>query len=165
MSKPQSILYGIELKKHFLNETHQAKIAHKRWIRKVNHLVDNLPINIQELPTDLSQSQFAQWLYTTGMKCCKIPQLEYYISLIDFLYTEVHSSYLKIHAIYYTNNKPPRLKNILMLSHEKVSAKQLKIARFYLNDIETLSKELFIFIDLLEQTLAIQANEKLLTLI
>ncbi len=165
MSKPQSILYGIELKKQLLNETHNAMIAHKRWMRKVNHLVDNLPVDMHELPIDLSKSQFAQWLYTSGMKCKNIPQLENYISLIDFLYTELHNSYLKIYAIYYTDNKLPRLINILTLSHEKVSAKQLKIARFYLNDIETLSKELCIFLDLFERTLAIQANEKLLILL
>lgn len=165
MSKPQSMVYGIELKKQLLNETHQAKIAHKRWIRKVNHLVNNLPVDIQEIPIDLSQSQFAQWLYNSGMKCKKIPQLENYITLIDFLYTELHNSYLKIHPIYCSNRRVPRLINILTLTHNKVSDKQLRIARFYLNDIESLSKELFVFLDLFERTLAVQANERLLILL
>jgi hypothetical protein len=165
MSKPKSIIYGIEIKKQLLNETHNANVAHRRWIRKINYLVDNLPVDIQELPIDLSKSEFAQWLYTSGIKCKKIPELEYYISLIEFLHTEIHNSYLKIHTIYYAHNKPPRLINMLTLSHKKVSEKQLKIARFYLNDIEALSKELFTFLDQFERHLAIQANEKLLTLL
>lgn len=165
MSKAHSIIYGLELKKQFLNETHNAKTAHKRWQRKVNHLVANLPIEIDLLPTDITKSQFGQWLYTSGIKCKKIPQLEYYISLIEFLYTELHNSYLKIHAIYFTHNKPPRLINILTLSHKRVSNKQSKIAQFYLEDIEALSNELFTFLDQFERHLAIQANEKLLTLL
>lgn len=157
--------YGVMIKKQMLNDMHRAKIAHKRWLRRVKHLVDNLPVDIKTLPVDAKKSEFAQWFYTSGIKCKQIPQLEYYVSLIDFLYSEMHTSYLKIHSLYTADTNSSKLVNILIPSKRKLSAKQLRIAQFYLNDIENLSNELFKFIDLFERHLAIQANENLIAVI
>ena len=157
--------YGVMIKKQMLNDTHRAKIAHKRWLRRVQHLVDNLPVDIKTLPIDAKKSEFAQWFYTNGIKCKQIPQLEYYVSLIDFLYNEMHKSYLKIHALYTADNNHSKLATLFTPSKRKMSTKQHKIAQFYLNDIENLSSELFKFIDLFERHLAIQANENLIAVI
>lgn len=157
--------YGIMIKKQMLNDTHRAKIAHKRWLRRVQHLVENLPVDINTLPVDAKKSEFAQWFYTSGIKCKQIPQLEYYVSLIDFLYNEMHKSYLKIHTLYTAESNSSKLSMLFSPSKRKISAKELRIAQFYLNDIENLSSELLKFIDLFERHLAIQANENLIAVL
>lgn len=165
MSNQNFANYGVILKKQMLNETHNARKAHTQWLRKVNHLVSNLPVDINTLPTDLTKTPFGQWLHSSGMKYKQIAQLEYYISLIDFLYSEIHTSYLKIHTIYSTDTKLSRLKKILIPAHKKVSGRKLEIAQFYMNDIKNLSEELLIFLNYFEKYLAIQDNEELTNLL
>ncbi len=157
--------YSVMLKKRMLNDTHNAKIAHKRWLRRLNHLVDNLPVDIKTLPTDARKTEFGQWFYNNAIKCNQIPQLKYYVTLIDFLYREMHTSYLKIHSLYSSNSITSKLLKTLHPSQPQISTKQLKIAQFYRNDIESLSKELLTFLDEFEKHLAIQPNEGLIKLI
>lgn len=165
LSKPHYITYGIELKKQILNETHSAKMAHKRWVRRVNHLVNNLPVDIQTIPIDSKKSQFGVWLYSSGMKCKKIPQLTDYIHQIEYLHIQLHHKYQKVHTIYSSGLNRSWLMSMLIPSRNVISLQKQKTAQRYFNDIEKLSHALLTLLDLFERHLAIQANAILLTLL
>ena len=165
MSKPQYLNYGLTLKKQVLNEAHNASLAHTRLVRRIEHLVENLPVDIKTIPMDFSHSEFSQWFASRSMKFKKIPQLRDYVTKIEYLTHQLEVMYENIYLIYAQKKARQWFRPLLTLAYQRVSSTQHGYAQHTFENFTTLSDELIEVLNKLENHLAIQPNENLLILL
>lgn len=165
MCKPNYMNYGLIIKQELLNEMHCATTSHKRLNRRMNHLVNNLPIDLKTMPADLDNSEFGVWFLGRSLQFKKFPELQNYIIKIELLYKELHPMYQQIFSIYSKEKKSSYLKTLLDINSSSVAKKDQKKGRQLLKHFEQLSNSMLIALDTLERNIAIHSNEKLLAFI
>ncbi|MDD5052496.1 MAG: hypothetical protein PHO27_07175 [Sulfuricurvum sp.] len=157
MCKPNFLSYGLIIKKQLLNEMHDASVSHRRFARQIDHLVHGLPINVKTLPATLNESVFSEWYYGRFIQLKKFTRLQKYTRNIQEIYKELDVVYQTIHSIYTTQPKNTWIHSVM---NQQARSKEYKNLQQHYSHFETLSKELLLQLNMLENMLAIQPIEE-----
>ena len=121
-----------------LHQTNNAKVAHIKWVRRINHLISGLPVEEKLIPLDPTFCEFGQWFYFQGSKLRTLDSLKEILEKIEKLHDELHDIYGKIYTIYFlTPHKRTLLHKIITLNNKEVKKEEKEEAR---NHYDTLIK-------------------------
>lgn len=166
MCKLHPMAYGLSVKKELLNEIHHASNSHKKLMRRLQHLIDNLPISIDQFPSDLNQTDFAEWFLSRSLQFKRYPHLKENLMRMENIYRELYYTYQTIYTLYaHKRRKSSWIGTILYGENRFFSSKETETARQTYHRFEALSRELLQLTDQFEAHLAIQPNEDLLIFI
>lgn len=166
MCKLHPMAYGLSIKKELLNEIHHASSSHKKLTRRLEHLIDNLPISIEQFPSDLNHTGFAEWFFSRSIQFKKYPQMKENLTQMENIYRELRYTYQTIYTLYaHKRRKLSWVGTFLYGKNGLFSSKERETARQTYRQFEALSRELLKLTDRFEAHLAIQPNENLLIFI
>jgi len=69
----------IMTKAQIQQEVAKAKIAHKRWVKRADHLISGLPVDKEFIPLEATSCGFGKWLYSQGTELHTIDATKYII--------------------------------------------------------------------------------------
>lgn len=135
-----------------LQEITKAKIAHKRWVKRADHLISGLPVDKEFIPLVATSCGFGRWLYGQGTTLRTIEATKYIIEEIEHHHDDVHDAYAQIYNIYFIipENKS-FLSKVFTFNSKKVSKKDIETAKKYFTQLERSSDELLALLDKLEK--------------
>ncbi len=147
-----------------LLETTKAKIAHKRWVKRADHLVSGLPVDKEFIPLEATSCGFGKWLYSQGIELRTLEATRYIMDEIEFHHDELHDLYSEIYKIYFVipENKS-FLSKVLTFNSKKISKADQEKAEIYLQKIKQSSTDLLALIDKLEVATQHMTYEELLS--
>lgn len=149
-------------KQDTIQQLHDAKKAHVKWVQRAKALIEGLPVEKESIPVDCTECKFGQWFYGEGQNLHAIPGMEC-LSEIESLHFELHDMYMKIFKLYFGEMNKSFFSKIFK-SSKKVSDSDKERARENYDKLLEISKKLLEVIDKLERRLhAITAesfNEK-----
>jgi len=138
-----------------LHELAQAKIAHLRWVKRVDHLISGLPVDKEFIPQDPMDCRFGEWLYgLVGEKLRSYYVFEPTLHQIEREHNALHSVYDKIYQTFY-EQKPSLLYKFISFGKKKVSKKQLAEANANFSLLQEHSNELTRLIEKLEKAVKV----------
>jgi len=138
-----------------LQATKQAKIAHKRWVKRAEHLILGLPVDKEFIPLETTSCDFGKWLYSQGSQLRTIDATSAIIEKIEHYHDELHDAYKEIYTIYFVNTQNRSfLTKILTLNNKKVTPKEKESAKEHMKELNVSSKKLLNLIDRLENASA-----------
>ena len=115
-----------------LHQTNNAKIAHTKWVRRIDHLISGLPVEQKMIPLDPTFCEFGQWFYSQGSKLRTLDSLKEILEKIEKQHDEAHDIYGKIYTIYFlTPHKRTLLRKIVTLNNKEVTKIEKEEARAY----------------------------------
>ena len=134
-----------------LQETTKAKIAHKRWVKRADHLISGLPVEKEFIPLEATSCGFGRWLYSQGTQLRIIEATRYLIEEIESHHDDLHDTYSEIYKIYFTipENKS-FLSKVFTFNSKKVSTKGKQQAQIYFEQLKKSSDELLNLLDKLD---------------
>jgi len=142
-------------KKLLLKQIAEARIAHTRWLRRAQHLIEGLPVSDGMVALDPTHCEFGNWLYSDGMKYKSVLKFEQIIDKIEKCHVELHDIYLNVYKIYFVESKRFWfVSKLLASSYKEPSARQKERAKLYLYDLERCSKSLLSELTRLEKLVA-----------
>ena len=146
-----------------LQETTQAKIAHKRWVKRADHLISGLPVDKEFIPLEATSCGFGKWLYGQGTELRTLEATRYIVDEIEHHHDELHDLYGEIYKIYFIipENKS-FLSKVLTFNSKKVTEKDKEKAKAYFRQLKQSSEELLALIDKLEVATQHMTYEQLL---
>ena len=135
-----------------LQEITKAKIAHKRWMKRADHLISGLPVDKEFIPLEATTCGFGRWLYGQGTTLRTIEATKYIIEEIEHHHDDVHDAYAKIYNIYFIipENKS-FLSKVFTFNSKKVSKNDIETAKKYFTQLQNSSDELLALLDRLEK--------------
>ena len=136
-----------------LDELSQAKVAHMRWIKRVDHLISGMPVEEYFIPLEPTACGFGKWLYgLVGEKLRSIYIFESTICQIEMTHDKLHAVYGEIYNIFYSRPQSRTLLHMIVtLGSNKVSKKELLQAKEYFSILQEYSLELIHQIEKLEK--------------
>ena len=135
-----------------LQETNRAKIAHKRWVKRADHLISGLPVDKEFIPLDPTSCGFGKWLYTQGSQLRTIIETKYIVEEIEHHHDNLHDSYGEIYKIFFiVPENRTILRKMFTFNSKKVSDKEKELAKQYFRQLSQSSEELLNLIDKLEK--------------
>jgi uncharacterized protein Yka (UPF0111/DUF47 family) len=139
-------------KAEILQEITKAKIAHKRWVKRADHLISGLPIDKEFIPLEATTCGFGKWLYSQGTQLRTIEATRYIIEEIEHHHDDLHDAYSKIYTLYFIvpENKS-FLSKVLTFNSKKVTKKDKEKAKAYFIQLLKSSEELLTLLDKLEK--------------
>ena len=151
-------------KAEILQEITKAKIAHKRWVKRADHLISGLPVDQEFIPLDATICGFGKWLYSQGSELRVIDATRYIIDEIEHHHDELHAIYGEIYKLYFILPQNRSLLNkVFTLNSKKVSKKEREQAKLYFKQLVYASDELLNLLDKLEAASAHITYEQLIT--
>ena len=134
-----------------LQEITKAKIAHKRWVKRADHLISGLPVDKEFIPLEATSCGFGRWLYTQGTELRTIEATRYIMDEIEHHHDDLHDSYGEIYKIYFImpENKS-FLSKVFTFNSKKVTDKDKEKAKIYFRQLKESSGELLALLDKLE---------------
>jgi hypothetical protein len=140
-----------------LHELAQAKIAHLRWVKRVDHLIAGLPVEESFIPQNPTACRFGEWLYgLVGEKLRTYYIFEPTIKQIETEHNALHKVYEKIYGIFYGKQRRQSiLHRIIRVGRRKVSKKELEEAKATFILLQEHSKELTRLIEKLEKAVKV----------
>ena len=140
-------------KSTIIQELNNAKSAHKRWVKRADHLVSGLPVDETFIPIETEACGFGEWLYgLVGQQLRSEYIFAPTMEQIEFCHDRLHDAYREIHAIYYTQPQTPTLFHKLMkLGRKKVSKRERERAEKHLLALQEHSRELIRLLEKLEK--------------
>lgn len=147
-----------------LQETTKAKIAHKRWVKRADHLISGLPVEKEFIPLGATECGFGKWLYSQGTKLRMMDSAKNIIDEIEEHHDELHATYSQIYKIFFiTPENKSFLSKVFTLNSKKVSTKGREMAKLYFRQIERSSDELLSLLDKLEEATVHLTYEQLIS--
>jgi len=135
-----------------LQEVTKAKIAHKRWVKRADHLISGLPVDKEFIPLEATTCGFGRWLYGQGTVLRTIEATRYIIEEIEHHHDDVHDAYAQIYNLYFIiPEKKSFLSKVLTFNSKKVSKSDIEIAKKYFKQLQSSSNELLSLLDKLEK--------------
>lgn len=135
-----------------LQEITRAKIAHKRWVKRADHLISGLPVEKEFIPLAASSCGFGKWLYGQGISLKEIDIARYIIEEIEMHHNDVHEIYSEIYKIFFIIPESKSfLSKVFTFNSKTVSVKGKKQAKLYFDQLKQSSEELLKLLDKLEQ--------------
>ena len=131
-------------KAKILQELNSAKIAHERWVKRAEHLVDGLPVDQSFIPLDPTECGFGRWLYSDmGQRLRLLKEYRSLIEQIEFYHDKLHDIYRKIYKIYFViPNERSLLHKILTFNSKKITSSEQQKAQEYFMELQKSSIEL-----------------------
>jgi len=141
-------------KAKILQELNSAKIAHERWVKRAEHLVDGLPVDQSFIPLDPTECGFGRWLYSDmGHRLRLLKEYKSLIEQIEFYHDKLHDIYRKIYKIYFVIPKERSLLHkIFTLNSKKPTASEQQTAQEYFSELKKSSMELKQLLTQMENT-------------
>lgn len=135
-----------------LQETNQAKIAHKRWVKRADHLISGLPVEKEFIPLEPTSCAFGQWFYSQGSKLRTIPLTQEVLGQIEKYHDELHDIYGEIYKIYFMMpQKRSMLHRIITLNSKEVTKKEQAEAQRLYTHLEETSQTLLFLVEKFEE--------------
>ena len=139
-------------KADILQETNKAKIAHKRWVKRADHLISGLPVDKEFIPLDATSCGFGSWLYSQGTQLRTIDATRYIIEEIEHHHDDVHDAYGKIYNLYFiVPENRSFLSKVLTFNSKKIKPNEIEEAKTHFRLLERSSNELLRLLDKLEE--------------
>ena len=147
-----------------LQAVSKARIAHKRWVKRADHLISGLPVDKEFIPLEATSCGFGVWLYSQGSQLRTIETTRYIIEEIEHHHDDLHDAYGEIYKIYFmvTENKS-FLSKVLTFNSKKVLEKNKVAAKIYFKQLTRSSEELLRLLDKLESVSTHLTYEKLIS--
>jgi len=112
-----------------LHELAQAKIAHQRWVKRVDHLISGLPVEKEFISQDPISCCFGEWLYGLGGEKLRSYYIfEPTITQIEREHNALHEAYEKIYKVFYDKQRT-FLHKIVSLGRKHVTRRELTEAK------------------------------------
>ena len=139
-------------KAKILQEISNAKVAHERWVKRAEHLVEGLPVSKSFIPLDTTECGFGQWLYSeAGNKLRLTKEFKNIIEQIEFYHDQVHDVYKEIYKIYFVlPNERSLMHKIITLNSKKISKHEKERALEAYRELKKVSFELRKLLDKME---------------
>ena len=129
-----------------------AKNAHRRWMKRADHLISGLPVDKELIPSQATDCGFGRWLYHEGAKLRAVPNVAQIINSLEHHHNELHMSYMHIYNIYFVVPlKRSILHKILTLNSQTVSKTEIAKAEEYFEYLQHTSIEIVSLLDILEK--------------
>lgn len=134
-----------------LQETNKAKIAHKRWVKRADHLISGLPVDKEFIPLDATACGFGKWLYSQGTQLRSIAATRFIIEEIEHHHDDLHDTYGEIYKIYFiVPQNRGFLTKMLTFNSKKVNEKEKATAKQYFQQMSNSSTELLNLLEKLD---------------
>lgn len=151
-------------KAEIIQEVERAKIAHKRWVKRADHLISGLPIDKEFIPLDATSCSFSAWLYSQGTQLRTIEATRYIVEEIEHHHDDVHDTYGKIYNLYFiVPEHRSILSKILTFNSKAIKPNEVEEAKKYFRLLERSSNELLRLLDKLEEVSTHITNEELIS--
>jgi len=135
-----------------IRHINDAKNAHKRWLKRADHLISGLPVDKDFIPAQATDCDFGRWLYFEGAKLRSIPSVTKIIDSLEHHHNELHMSYMHIYNIYFVlPNERSILHKIFTLNSQTVTKTEIAKSKEYFEYISHTSIELLALLDILEE--------------
>jgi len=148
-------------KEEILAQLRAAKAAHISWVQRAKFLIEGFTINESSIPVNSTECKFGKWFYTEGQRLNEIRNnpIES-MTNIEELHQQLHDVYLNIYKIYYETGKAGFFSKMFGQKN-KVTDTDETLAREYLREIETISKELIKALNIMERRITVVADEEI----
>jgi len=134
-----------------LQETNKAKIAHKRWVKRADHLISGLPVDKEFIPLEATSCGFGKWLYSQCSELCTINTTKFIIEEIEHHHDDLHDAYGEIYKIFFiAPENRGFLHKITTFNSKEVSLKEKERAKEYFKQLSRSSDELLRLLERLE---------------
>ena len=143
-----------------VEQLHNAKKAHVKWVQRAKALIEGLPIEKDAIPVDCTECKFGQWFYGDGQYLNAIPSMDC-LQEIEKLHFNLHDMYMKIFKLYFGEMNRSFFSKLFNMK-KKVSENDKEIARLYYEQLLEISHELIAVIDRLERRLHAMSSEAFL---
>ena len=134
-----------------LHATNKAKIAHKRWVKRADHLISGLPVDKEFIPLEATSCGFGKWLYSQGTELRTLESTKFIMEKIEHHHDDVHDAYSEIYKLYFlVSENKSFLSKVLTFNSNKVSEKDKEKAKNYFRQLKQSSEALLTLIEKLE---------------
>ena len=134
-----------------LQATNKAKIAHKRWVKRADHLISGLPVDKEFIPLEATACGFGHWLYSQGTELRTLEATKFIMDEIEHHHDDVHDTYGEIYKLYFlVSENKSFLSKVLTFNSKKISEKDKEVAKNYFRQLKQSSEELLALLDKLE---------------
>jgi hypothetical protein len=135
-----------------LQETNKAKIAHKRWVKRADHLISGLPVDKEFIPLEPTTCGFGKWLYSQGTQLRTIEATKFIIEEIEHHHDDLHDIYGEIYKLYFVlPENRSFLHKLATFNSKKINKKEQEQAKAYFKQLKHSSEELLMLIEKLEK--------------
>lgn len=144
-------------KNHYLEQTRQARIEHKKWINQVRLIISGLEKNREAIALNPSESPFGEWFYSKAMTY-SISNSKLVLNDIETLFDECYQEYHKIYAVLFKEENIGILNSLF--GSKKPSVSDFKIAEQYYEILVEKSDKLLNKLRIYENQLTATNTEK-----
>ena len=136
-----------------LQELNKAKVAHTRWVKRAEHLIEGFPVDKEFIPLESTSCVFGKWLYEgSGMQLRINEEFKEIIEQIEFYHDALHDNYAKIYQLYFIMpEKRSLLQKIMTFNSKTITAKEKEEALYYFGLLKKNSKSLLELLDRFEK--------------
>lgn len=135
-----------------LQEITQARISHKRWVKRADHLISGLPVDKEFIPLDATSCGFGMWLYSQGTQLRTFEATRYIVQEIEEHHDDLHDTYGKIYNLYFiVPENRSILSQVWTFNSKKIRPNEAEEAKKYFKLLERSSNELLMVLDRLEE--------------
>ena len=135
-----------------IGHINDAKNAHKRWMKRADHLISGMPIDKDFIPFKPTDCNLGKWLDFEGEKLRAIHDLIKIINALEHHHNELHMGYTHIYNIYFVHPKERSiLHKILTLNSQTVSNSEIEKAKEYFEYLQHTSIEIISLLDIIEK--------------
>ncbi len=106
-----------------IQQLRSARAAHKAWVVRAEALVNNLPLNKEQVPVVASECDFGKWYYNQGSKLQGFSTFDQ----IEVAHDSLHKVYAEIYKLLF-KEYTSKIKKIFEKSKKNKSANQKKAA-------------------------------------
>ncbi len=130
-----------------------ARIAHNRWVRRAEDLVNELPIDKDFIPLESTTCAFGKWLYgSMGISMSLEPEYKELLSSIENKHDKLHNIYKDIYNYFFVAPEHKDLfHKIITFNSKTISNKDMKLAQSKLLELKEVSTDMISYLDKLEK--------------
>ena len=127
-----------------IHELSMARIAHERWVKRAEHLISGMPVDIEFIPHEATKCGFGKWYYGLVGQTLKgfytfTPTMEN----IEQCHGQLHKIYHEIYEIFFVKpNNRTLLHRLITLNSKKVTKHELRKAKECYAKLQETSAEL-----------------------
>jgi len=139
-----------------------AKDAHKKWVDNAHALIEGTILDKSQVPVMATDCKFGKWYYIQGQTLKRIT----YFKEIEALHNNVHTNYMDIFAILFSEKQEALVMNSRILgklfgqAHKKSDDdKQLAMEKYRI--LEQQSQQMIKKLDQLEKLVSAMSEEQL----
>ncbi len=141
-----------------VEQLHNAKKAHVKWVQRAKALIGGLPVEKEAIPVDCTECKFGQWFYSDGQKLNALPGMDC-MKDIERLHSDLHDKYMEIFKVYFGADMNRSLFSKLFNMKKKISESDKETARKYYDELLEISHQLLDVIDRLERRLNAMSSD------